>query len=91
VIQREAIVTLGDSIPGVGECQRRGGKFFGRVLVGAGGSRRVERALCLLHLLVRGFAAAADVDDQRKTQGRQQTRAQGHRPQYTRTLFAVVR
>jgi len=91
VVEGEAIVALIDRLLRIGQRQLGGGEFLGRVLVGARRLRGIQRSLGLLHFLVGRFSAAPDRDEQRKTQSRQDTRAQGHLPQYTRTNFGVVR
>ena len=58
VVEGETVVARHHRGVGTRERGLRGGEFFGGVHLGAGRKSRVDRALRLLHLFLRGVAAA---------------------------------
>ncbi len=60
VVEREPIIALGDGVLCFFQGILRGCVLVARVAVGAGRPRGVDRALRLLHLFLRGIAAACE-------------------------------
>src|SRR5262245_50147528 len=90
VIEGEAIVALRDGVVGALERFLRRGELFGGVLIGAGGARRVDRALRLLDFLV-GRICARRADERRSDGDREQdTTKRRHDTEYNGCQLSAV-